>query len=113
MSTTKLLIGLIVVAAVGFGAHWFIKNQISNTDTEITSGPDNSQASLERDSEESNGDSNSVPYMEADVESSQSSNINSDLTALDSLYEEEYDDSDLDGTFSEEGANSLTTTYEY
>lgn len=41
--------------------------------------------------------------------------VESDLAAIDSIIasENDYDDSDLDTTFSSEGANSLTDPYDY
>lgn len=113
MSNAKLLTALTLVAVVGFAAHWYLQNQSYHA-VSPTMSPNNSSATLDQDDGDApRGNQGTAVAPAANTEAAADSSLESDLSALDSLFEEDYDDSDLDSTFSAEGANTLTADYDY
>ena len=99
---------------LGLFAHWFINKQNQEP---IVGEVETGQVETEsEDKTEADQASVEIPATSggsaAEAEVLTEDNIDSDLQALDSLLEENYDDSNLDNLFDESGANYLTENYD-
>lgn len=119
MSTQNILIAIVAVALLGLGA-WYFGSMDKGGEApreESTNTADN-EDSTDEINESSGGAAKSSTASEgvsAQATVSNENSIEKELAEIDTLnaHESDYDDSDLDATFSSVGANSLTESYEY
>ena len=125
MATKNLILAVVLVLLLGAGAHWYI-NSLDTGTNPSTSAPTSSETTKPADNEASETDASVRTNSESSVptsnqtqntaptadNSSSGESVEDTLSDLDTLFEDEYDDSSLSSEFNDDDFNSLTGSYE-
>ena len=115
MPTKNILILLGAAVIIGLGAWYWSGMSTAPEGSSDSSSETADNADKQAESNDAVANPSSPGGASAQTTVDSGNSVESDLAEIDTLnsYESDYDDSDLDSTFSSEGANSLTQPYDY
>lgn len=130
MPTRKLLLLLALVAVLGGSAIWYMETQLPIDDLPFedpamrsdemmdeavnqNTAADTAASATVSTKQTATTDAPADSSSQTGTQAVANSGVETELSALNNLYDPSYDDSSLNGTFTSEGANTLTDSYDY
>ena len=124
MPTRKLLLLLTLVAVLGGSSIWYMETKLGlnvfTSESSVMPIHDMTDESADEDVGATESipttqtePASTIPGSQSGTQATPKASVDSELAELNSFYDAGYDDSSLNSTFTSDGANTLTDSYDY